>query len=243
MAVDPDDSPQVRQHVTADGNAFVAGHDIVFPPGTAADEDARARKKLWQRQGWIIAGVIVAIIGLAGAITPIVLDQGLPRPVASLQLDSLTVESYTALHPGATLGGPDTLDFKFRNLGAELALITGVRISVQHVTEAVRVACNFTPVLPVSALYGTTLPLVSPRSGTTTLTVSVSETVSPDQADRFDIRLSLPTGACPGAIYAYELNISILYNGNRAINAGRLLVALPENPPKPLPQYFTSARE
>jgi hypothetical protein len=157
-----------------------------------------------------------AIGAILAAVIPHYLDSS-PPPAPDLEVDSVTVQSYVEQHPslasdseGGT--GYDTLDFKIRNTGSQLALIDGVRIIVHSVN--VLSAHVFGTFVPVSASYGFTIPI---RAGK--FTAPVSEEVAPDQADRFNLNISLPKNT-PNASYVYDISLTLIYDKGNSVSAG-----------------------
>jgi hypothetical protein len=148
----------------------------------------------------------VALIGLLAALIPRYIN-GSHRPTPALELDSVSIESYAELHPNSSPSGPVILDFKAHNTGDQVAVITAVRIRVQQSMNLplyhCEVQCSTSTsggssaskasngsYLPPSALYGFKMPL---RAGGNYV-ISVSDQVEPNQADRFQASLQLPSG-------------------------------------------------
>jgi hypothetical protein len=179
---------------------------------------ATQSKKSW---GWVNAASVTAVIGFVGAIGAVVVQHyldGAPAVRANhtsrlgLQVDSVTVESYTRLSRNTDPDGLPSwnrhaiVDFKVQNLGTRLIVITGVKIRLRFLSIG---DGDYAHYLPRSAVYSTVFPF---KRGIHE--VPVSEEVGPSQADRFDIRIKLDSGA------AYHVDFYLLYGRNKIMNAG-----------------------
>jgi hypothetical protein len=183
-------------------------------------------KQSGSRWSWLNAGIVVALVGVIGAVlaavVPHYLDASTPS-APNLEVDSVTAQSYVEQHASLASdsdGSPgyETLDFKLRNTGGQLAFITGVRITVHSLR--VLQSSDFGTFVPVSALYGFVIPI---RTGT--FTAPVSEDIEPGQADRFELNISLPRNT-GDAQYIYGISLALVYDKGNAVNAGQMSLDL-----------------
>jgi hypothetical protein len=194
--------------------------------GTTSKGNNFRRKKSGNRWRWLNAGIVIALVGVLGAVLAAVLPHylGPGSPSApDLEVDSITLQSYAQQHPSlisdaGSEPGYETLDFKLRNTGGQLAFISGVRITVNSL--AVLHASVFGTFVPVSATYGFILPT---RKGI--FTAQVSEEAAPGQADRFDLSISLPKNT-PEALYAFDISLALVYDKSNAVSAGKISLDL-----------------
>lgn len=194
--------------------------------GTKRQKGNVQGKQSGNRWGWLNTGIVIALVGVLGAVLAAVLPHylGLGPPSApDLELDSITVQSYAGQHPSlisdaGSEPGYETVDFKLRNTGGQLAFINGVRITVNSLT--VLEPSVFGTFVPVSASYGFTIPA---RKGI--FTAQVSEEVAPGQADRFDLNISLPKNA-PDALYVFNISLALVYDKNNVVSAGKMSLDL-----------------
>jgi hypothetical protein len=182
------------------------------------------------RWTWLNTGIAVASVGAVGAIIAaiitVVIPQFLdstPAPAPILEVDSVTGQAGAAQLSklDASIGGNsgyETLDFKVRNTGNQLALVDGVRITVR--SYSVFTAGFSVSFVPVSASYIFPLPL---EKGV--FTAPVSEELAPDQADRFDLIICLPKNVAAGT-YTYHLSLALVYDKGNSVNAGVITVSL-----------------
>lgn len=191
------------------------------------------RERQPSKWAWLSSGFVVALIGLLGALIPRYIH-GSPRPTPALELDSVSVESYAEIHPNSSPSGPVTLDFKVHNTGEQIAVITDVRIRVQqfmdlplYQSQSSASRASSQNALPVSASYGFVMPL----SVGGNYDISISDQVEPDQADRFQASLRLPSGGTSSNtdIYLYRVHLTLLYGGSRTLDAGEAIFSLPED--------------
>jgi hypothetical protein len=212
----PGEAGTPAHQVGASRDAYVAGRDQYIAPAPGDGKNGR---------GWYVVGVVFLAIGLLGAFILWFIIHSSPRlgpsPAAAskLEVDSINVESYTETHGGsqaqALVPGPVTLDFKLRNTGGQVALITGVDMRVSSVVYYPPcLACS--PLIPISATYGYVLPL---KAGPVQ-EIPLSEEVEPDAVDRFDLSLQLPPGTAAGARYDYVIYMSLIYNDDKNISLG-----------------------
>ena len=178
------------------------------------------------RWRWLNAGIVVALVGGIGAviaaIVPHYLDSG-PPPAPHLEVDSVTAQSYAELHPGLVSAsgsepGYETLDFKLRNTGDQVAYIDAVRVTV-HSVEGFNPNV-FGTFVPVSASYGLTLP-----TSTGTFVAPVSEQLATNQVDRFDLIISLPKNT-PNLRYVYDISLALVYDQGNTVSAGKMILSL-----------------
>jgi hypothetical protein len=171
------------------------------------ENSSDTRRRRWK---WINSAIAVALVGVLGGIITTILsktlpDGGAPDSTVRLELDNVSV-------------GTNTLDFQLRNTGNQIAIITGVRLNIVNLTKDCKAHEN----LPPSAIYGIKLPLQAGRS----VNANVHDSVGPNNADRFDVRIALPFDAQADALYVYQLHISISYDKNNVLNAGNHVVEL-----------------
>lgn len=182
------------------------------------------------RWKWLNAGIVTALVGAIGAALAAVLAvtlphylDGSPPSAPDLEVDSVTTLSYAQQHPSLVSkpsSGPgyETLDFKIRNTGDQLAFINGVRITVHSIEKFFP---NFNETfVPVSARYEFVIPTT-----TGTFTAPVSEEVAPDQADRFDLNISLPKST-QFHLFIYNVSLALVYNKGISLNAGEMSLNL-----------------
>ena len=111
--------------------------------GQKRKTDSKQSHNRWR---WLDTGSIAAaLVGLVGVVLGVVLPyyvNAAPPPGPNLEVDSVIPQSFARLcaqrHPDIPvppdLPGSETLDFKVRNTGDQLALITGIRIIVKSIS-------------------------------------------------------------------------------------------------------------
>ncbi len=195
------------------------------------------------RWGWLNTGITVALVGVIGAVLAAILPRYIdtaPPLRARLEVDSVVAQSYAEqrLNIATSLPGYETLDFKLRNTGNELAFVTGIRIVVKSIKYSREIPTSSGAYVPLSASYGLVMPV---KRGT--FVEPVSEEVAPGQPDRFRSNISLPKNAAC-CLYTYHLDLALIYNKNDFVNAGSMPLDLSpgyidisesETPPPALP--------
>jgi hypothetical protein len=201
--------------------------------GPAGDEKEKGRR------AWLNLPVTVALIGLLGAIGGVFINHLLDSPQGAtagspqLELDSL------ASQPGK-VSQPPALDFELRNTGTQLAIITGVRITVLHTVSLAH--CASQGYLPVSGRYHATLP-PDAKPGSSVV-VPVNQRIGPNEADRF--KVSLRSGPeKPGTIWLYDTRVELLYDRTKTpVRGGNVVMAVPFFPPNdPNSEYYWTQKD
>lgn len=169
------------------------------------------RKKINTRRNnkwkWVNSAIVIALIGVLGGIITTLINKAVPDNSSShLTAEAANIES------DSVSSGVNSLDFQLRNLGSQIAIINGIRINVLELTED----CGEHEYLPPSAVYGVILPLQVGKS----VFANLHDSVEPNNADRFDVRLALPATADGNALYYYVLQLTIFYNNNKTLKAG-----------------------
>ena len=140
---------------------------------------------------------------------------GSPR----LEVDSVTVTSSASALKS-------TVDFKMRNTGNQLAIITGVRLSILQFAKLTH--CESQGALTSTGTYRANMP-ESPRPGAR-VNIPVSQQVGPDSAEEFKIELRIPRDMS-AAIYFYRVHLDLLYdNAATPVDAGEAFISLPFAP-------------
>jgi hypothetical protein len=227
-------TPHARPDNNIDANTS-KGLDIIMATRRKRNSGAKRgqggqENKKPGRWTWLNTGIVVASVGAVGAVIAAIITvviphffDGTPPPAPNLEVDSVTgqVGATQTASLDASIGGNtgyETLDFKVRNTGNQLALVDAVRITIQ--SYSVRTSGVSGSFLPVSATYVFPLPL---QKGV--FTAQVSEEVAPDQADRFDLIVSLPKNTLIGT-YTYHLGFALVYDKGNSVNAGYMTVSL-----------------
>jgi hypothetical protein len=177
---------------------------------------------------WINSAIVVAVIG---AIASALATHWLDRPAAAhttaasprLQVDSILVTPKT-VEKGGRPGFEDQVYFSLRNIGDQLAIITGVKLQVQEFANLTE--CFSAGSLDTTGWSSVNLP-TNPAPGTL-VTVPVSQQMAPDSADKFEV--SLHVQGTPRGLQVYRLHAWVLYDQQVPLNAGYLVVSLPQEP-------------
>jgi hypothetical protein len=208
------------QRVGAARDSYVAGRDQYVMVSRASEQKARVgRLPILSVTVVAIGLMVVFVLWRFGQFPPHATRW--PIVASGLEIDSITFESYDQTHSSSAgqssepLPGPVTFDFKLRDTGTQVSLITGIDVRVSSV-EFHPPCLLCLPMLPVSATYGYVLPL---KAGPTR-EIPLSEVVEPDGVDRFDLNLQLPPGTSITSWYNYVIYMSLIYNDNQHINIG-----------------------
>jgi hypothetical protein len=118
----------------------------------------------------------------------------------------------------------DQVYFVLRNTGGELAVITGVRLEVQQFARIPE--CFSSGSLGTTGWTTAGLP-ANPRRGEV-VTVPVSQQLSPDSADKFEVSLHVPKAT--QGLQIYRLRTWIRYDEQDYLDAGYLVLSLPVEP-------------
>lgn len=187
----------------------------------------RTSEQSRNRWGWLNTGIVVALVGLIGAVFAAVLPHYLdatPPPRPTLEVDSVAAQSYAMQHPNIAnpdlMPGYETLDIKLRNTGNQLAFITGIRVEVKSVTGDGMGGKSGADYVPFSATYGL---VISVKKGT--FVQPVSEEVAPGQPDRFRLNISLSKDTVPD-VYTYQLDLVLVYDNIDSVSAGSMSLDL-----------------
>lgn len=186
----------------------------------------RATAKLkWK---WVNSAIVVAIVtAVVGALA----THWLNRPAAThtpgaspqLQVDSVLVLPKTG-QVGYLSKFEDQVYFSLRNIGNQLAIITGVKLQVQQYAQLYE--CYSAGSLATTGWSSVNLP-TDPAPGTL-VTVPVSQQMAPDSADKFEVSLHVPKTAL--GLNVYRLHVWVLYDQQVPLSAGYLVVSLPQQP-------------
>jgi hypothetical protein len=177
---------------------------------------------------WINSATVVAILAaVAGALA----NHWLNQPAAThttaaspqLQVDSVLVLPKTA-EVGYLSKFEDQVYFSLRNIGNQLAIITGVKLQVQEFAQVPE--CFSAGSLATTGWSSVNLPTDPPPG--TQVTVPVSQQMAPDSADKFEVSLHVPKTAL--GLQVYRLHVWVLYDQQVPLSAGYLIVSLPEQP-------------
>jgi len=98
------------------------------------------------------------------------------------------------------------LDITVRNIGDRIAVLKSAEI---HVSGTWTLLNPWRPKAPISSYYDVILPLRHPNLQT----VSLSQAIDPNDADRFAITLGNDLGQGPNK-YVYQLSVLFVYDGD-----------------------------
>jgi hypothetical protein len=194
------------------------------PPPLTGWRRATAKLK-WK---WVNSALVVAVVA---AVVSALATHWLNRPPAAhttaaspqLQVDSVLVTPQI-LENGGLPRFDDEVYFSLRNIGDQLAIITGVKLQVQQFAQVNE--CFSAGSLATTGWSSVNLP-TDPAPGTVA-TVPVSQQMAPDTADKFEVSLHVPKWA--RGLQVYRFHVWVLYDQQVPLNAGYLVVSLPEEP-------------
>lgn len=208
------------------------GSQPISKPKTARQRDKPRRRKLvWL--GTLGTAVIAVLVGVLVN----VLSTQAQRVVTSsstvpqLEIDGVTLTSSTTQSIVNSIDVnfvPYKIDIKLLNTGSGVAVINDAKLVIQE--YAALPLCESQGFLGSSHTYNGNLPL-EPKVGQV-VNIPLSEEVSSNSADRFDLALSasLPRGGV-SKVYLYRVHVYLTYNVNvRPLDVGEILIDLPQLP-------------
>lgn len=172
----------------------------------------------------IITGVLVSVA--TGVASHIIAGSAAPN----IEVDSMTAEYLPPSPQGELQDRPVKIDFKIRNIGSQLAIITAARVTVQQFA-ILPICLSQGGGLSSTGTYSAFLPR-HPSPGRS-VDIPTSQQAGPDDAVRFDITLGLQR-VFPGVdvdIYLYQIRVGLLYDKSSVpADAGKAVIALPGPP-------------
>lgn len=194
------------------------------PPPPRKKPTASKRVVAWRVAN---AAITIAILGIVGPIIISHFSSHSPDPQPSaaprIEVDDVQVQDDNT---GDNKTGSALVTVKLRNTGNQIAIIKSATFSIKQ--SAVLPHCLSQGSLATSGTYPVTLP-PDPRPGTA-VQAPISQQEPPDSADSFSFRLGLPEGPLEGISF-YDMTMTLAYDNVRLpVNAGSLLVSLPDDP-------------
>jgi hypothetical protein len=173
-------------------------------------DDARSWRRMLRRPlVWLGALLTAAITAFAVTWATGLANNVAPHPGKSPKLE---VDSVSISTPAS--GQRATLDLKLRNIGNQLAIITGVQL---HILQFATLRhCEEQGDLTPTGKYHANMPMRAKIGDS--IDVPISQQVAPDAADRFKVLLRLPADF-PGTVYSYRVRLDLRYD-NSAIQRG-----------------------
>jgi hypothetical protein len=117
-----------------------------------------------------------------------------------------------------------TLDIKVRNTGEEVALVKEATLGVKKVWELRTGNRGTGGFLPSSHNYDVRL---STSGAPYTKTAKLSQSIEPNEVDRFTITLNLKRGADPNKTHAFLMTLELVSNEDAEITSSRNLLFVP----------------
>lgn len=185
----------------------------------------KSTKHSWLRHPMAVA-IIPAVISVTLAAIFVFIQNRPASPAPSIEVDGMSIQAAN-YYPQAF-----KITFEIRNIGNQLAIITGARLRVWQFASLP--ICETQGDLPPTGSYQVNMP-TSAKPGMV-IDVPVSQQVGPDTADEFQVLLHTPP---PKAQYekdsetvsVYRVNVSLLYDKVVApVDAGNLILSLPFDP-------------
>jgi hypothetical protein len=176
-----------------------------------------------------VGGIVVTVVG--GLLIAYIQNvTGVNKSTPQVGLDQLSVSpgDTDLRHSPLGRGTAFEIDIKLLNTGTQTAVINDARLVIEKFVKVP--VCASQGGFPATGSYGATMP-TDPRPGKV-VQVPVSQLAPSNGADRFNIRLRIPTQYTRGGtVYLYLVRIYLNYDSrNKPLNAGRVLVDLPYDP-------------
>ncbi len=197
-------------------------------------EKPRRRKLIWL--GTLGTAGIAVLVGVLVSVLSTQAQRVVPPPSGStapqLEVDGVNLTSANTQVSGNGIDlnfTPYKIDIKVLNTGNGVAVINDARLIIQKF--AVLPQCATQGYLGSSHTYSGDMP-INPKPGQM-VNVPLSQEIQPNDADRFDLLLSvpLPHGKVSSNIYLYRVQLYLTYNVNtKPLDVSEVLVDLPMPP-------------
>lgn len=185
-----------------------------------------AEISLEKKLSLFVAPVAIAII--TGLVIPSIARRINKEPEDAPRLEVLDVAVGGGLGPGRFGEPPPELqhiDVTVRNTGKVISVVKGALFRINRFAHLE--ICEAGGGLEASKNYDVVLP-VEPKPGQVVRT-KVSQQIAPNEADRFLFKLTVPKRDLQLGKYLYEIDIGLFHDsGNQPLNAGRVLVSVPD---------------
>lgn len=186
----------------------------------------RSTKSIRRERSWLTPEVLTISIVLPTLLLVLgaVLTWWLNRPSTKLEVVALVVEEGQYLADEGTFK-PPAIQLSVRNIGQQVSVVTGVRLQVLDYAYLPFCQSGGGELL-VSGTYDLLLP-EDPEVNHAAF-VDVAQSIEPNGADRFQVRVQAPLDMVPEGTYRYRLRVSLLRDGESdPLEAG---VAVIESP-------------
>ena len=182
------------------------------------DDTATKAEGRWLTREKIVLGIVVPVLL---AILSAVLAWWPSRPTTDVEVVGLTVVPGEIRDEGDLL--PPKVQVAVRNVGDQVSVVSRARITIRDYAR-LRV-CEAGGALSVSASYDVTLPF-DPRPGEV-IEVDLAQEIERDRADRFEFSMQTPDPDLTLGTHLYQLQVTLVRDGDNPLPAGVAIVAAP----------------